>query len=73
MRHTRTRVVVAAIALLLAAGPAGADVQPGDKITAANAEKVKDLVSPGLYWAIQYGLPMEIIEAKETKMMICCH
>ncbi len=66
MRHTRTRILVAAFALFVAAGPALADVKPGDKVTAANVDSVKDMISPGLYWAIQYGLPMDIIETRDT-------
>jgi len=52
---------------LLAAGVAQADVSPGDKITADNADKVKDLVSPGLEWCIKHGLPMSIIETKRLE------
>src|SRR5512132_3732792 len=59
-----------ALALALAAlltvlvGVAGADVATGDTITKANADKVKDLVSPGMYWCVQHGWPMKIIPAK---------
>jgi hypothetical protein len=63
MRHLlRSTVVLAAFALLTSAGPATADVSPGDVIGPADAEKVKDLISPGLYWAVQFGLPMKIVE-----------
>ncbi len=44
--------------------PALGDVQPGDAITKANADKVKDLVSPGIYWCVQHGWPMKIVETK---------
>jgi hypothetical protein len=57
------RVALAA-AFVLKASLALADVQPGDVITKANADKVKDLTSPGLFWCVQHGLPMKIIEAK---------
>src|SRR5204862_132063 len=40
------------------------DVQPGDRITAANVEQVKDLVSPGLEWCIRHGFPITIGESK---------
>ena len=39
-------------ALVMSASLAFADAQPGDRITRANAETVKDLVSPGLMWCI---------------------
>jgi hypothetical protein len=53
-------------ALLLLAGStiatrAFGDVEPGDVITKANAEKVQDLTSPGLHWCVQHGLPMRIM------------
>jgi hypothetical protein len=41
-----------------------ADVQPGDVIVKSSADKVKDLVSPGLFWCVQHGLPMKIIAGK---------
>ena len=43
----RSSLAVAALGLLVAA-PVGADVVPGDVITKANVDKVKDLVSPGM-------------------------
>jgi hypothetical protein len=52
---------------LLAAGAAYADVSPGDKITVDNADKVKDLVSPGIEWCVKHGLPMTIIEPKRLE------
>src|SRR5262249_25900776 len=56
--------LVTAIALTTVAGPVSADVQPGDVISKGNADKVKDLVSPGMYWGVQHGWPMKIIAPK---------
>src|SRR6266850_7138302 len=50
---------------VLAAASVHAQVQPGDTINKANADKVKDLVSPGMYWCVQHGWPMKIIETKQ--------
>ena len=60
-------MVIASVVLLLVfiASPARADVQPGDVISKANAEKVKDLVSPGLYWCVEHGLPMRIVAPRK--------
>ena len=60
------RRVVTAVALTVAVlvAPCRADVQPGDLITKANADKVKDLVSPGMFWCVQFGWPMRIVETK---------
>ena len=41
-----------------------ADVSPGDKINASNADKVKDLLSPGLLWCVKRGFPITVTEAK---------
>src|SRR6266404_769872 len=51
-------------ALVMSASLVLADTQPGDRITRANAETVKDLVSPGLMWCLNHGLPMRIVETK---------
>jgi hypothetical protein len=48
-------------------GAAWGDVVPGDKITDANIEKVKDLVSPGLEWCIKHGFPITIGETKRIE------
>ena len=59
----------AAMALILSALAASvhADVAPGDKIDASNIEKVKDLISPGVAWCIQRGLPISVIETKRVE------
>src|SRR5467141_2151853 len=59
-----TRMVLAALAALTfiaIAAVARAGVQPGDAITPANASKVKDLVSPGVYYKIENGMTMKIV------------
>jgi hypothetical protein len=57
----------AVAAFVSAAGIARADVSPGDKITDANMDKVKDLVSPGMEWCIKRGWPMTISETKRIE------
>jgi hypothetical protein len=56
-----TRVVAVLGALLLGAASARADVQPGDVIGPANADKVKGLVSPAMQWCVEHGFPMTIV------------
>src|SRR5271168_4421368 len=48
------------IAVLAAASSTLAQVKPGDFITDENAEKVKDLVSPGEYLRIMHGMSLKI-------------
>ena len=44
--------------------PVGADVAPGDVINKANADKVKDIMSPAMFWCVQHGWPMKIVETQ---------
>ncbi|MEE8310803.1 MAG: DUF1329 domain-containing protein [Candidatus Binatia bacterium] len=44
---------------------AHAQVEPGDKITRENVEKVKDLVSPGVYWAVENGMDIDVVAYKK--------
>lgn len=44
--------------------PAAAQVKTGDTVTKADADKVKDLVSPGILWAVKHGLEMKIVDTK---------
>src|SRR5437763_16912172 len=55
------------VSLAFLAAPAFAEVSPGDKITDANIEKVKDLISPGLEWCIKHGFPLTITETKHVE------
>jgi hypothetical protein len=57
----------AVAAFVSAAGIARADVSPGDKITDANMDKLKDLVSPGMEWCIKRGWPITISETKRIE------
>ena len=40
---------------------ANATVKPGDSITPENAAQVKDLVSPGVFYAVTHGMHMDIV------------
>ena len=63
-RAARRAVVGASAVVLLLAAAARADVQPGDVITRANAEKTKGLVSPAMQWCVERGFPMTIVAAR---------
>src|SRR5689334_25174399 len=68
MSSLRRRIFAAAVvAAGIAGGPARADVNPGDRITEQNIDKVKDLISPGLEWCIKHGFPITIIETKHVE------
>ncbi len=57
------RFVCAALAAIVLMVPTSvrAGVKPGDKITAANAAQVKDLVSPGTYVAVTKGMEIDVV------------
>jgi Protein of unknown function (DUF1329) len=62
--RNRARIKLAkslAIALLFIAVPVRAAVNPGDKISSQNAYKVRDLVSPGVYYKVTQGMTMNIV------------
>ena len=57
------KTTVAAL-MLVAVGafsvPGYAQVKPGDFITPDNADKVKSLVAPGVFYKVQHGMSMKI-------------
>src|SRR5574337_304686 len=55
------------VVLLCAASLVRADVQPGDVITKANLDKIKDLVGPGIAWCVEHGMTMTIIPTKKVE------
>jgi len=69
MQH-RLSAFIAIIAgtFVLSAPALHADVQPGDVITKADADKVKDLLSPGMNWCVQKGWPIKVVETKKIAL-----
>jgi hypothetical protein len=65
----RPSVLAAVTAALFCSsgGIAAAQPPPGTVINKANAEQVKDFVSPGVMWCIQHGLVMKIIPYKKIE------
>jgi hypothetical protein len=50
----------------LSATPAAAQLKPGDFITPENAPKVRELVSPGVYYKVQRGMTMKIVPTQRV-------
>ena len=67
MTTTRRLAAALAVTAMMLAPPARADVAVGDKITDANIDKVKDLISPGLEWCIKHGFPITVGETKRVE------
>jgi len=61
------RVAAAAAILCVFASNSFAQVKPGDHVSAQNAAVVKDLVSPGTYFAVTKGMGMEIVAPKRVE------
>jgi hypothetical protein len=64
MQGLQRGIAVGVLLLAATVTSVPAQVAPGDTINKSNADKVKDLVSPGVYWCVQHGWPMKIIETK---------
>lgn len=60
-------VLLTALTLANLGGPVSADVQPGDVIGREDTDKIRDLVSPGLEWCVEHGLPMRIVEPQRIE------
>jgi hypothetical protein len=64
----RRLAILAAFALaLLVAPPSFAQVKPGDVINTQTAARVKDLVSPGTYFAVTRGMQMHIVAPQRVE------
>src|SRR6202050_4630596 len=61
------RVVLCGAMIFSCAAIASAQVNPGDHVTAQDAAKVKDLVSPGTYFAVTKGMGMNIVAPKRVE------
>src|SRR5436190_13509777 len=69
MQRLTTRIAGAVLGVMLVmASHAAADVQVGEKVGPANADKVKDLVSPAMYWLVQHGWPLTIAETQKITL-----
>jgi Protein of unknown function (DUF1329) len=70
MKLRRLSALVTVTVLALVAGlwpsPTLAQVKPGDVITAQNADKVKDLVSPGVYYMVKHDMRMHIVPTERV-------
>ena len=58
--------VLTMLAVLAVSTPSHAQVKPGDFITPDNAEKVKDLVGPGVFYKVQHGMTMKIVPTERV-------
>jgi hypothetical protein len=54
------------LGLCLCGAPAYAQVLPGDFITSEHAPKVRNLVSPGVYYKVERGMTMKIIPSQRV-------
>ena len=64
LRRTTVTLAVIVSAVTMLAISADAQVKPGDFITSQNAAKVRDLVSPGVYYKVVHGMSMKIVPSE---------
>jgi uncharacterized protein DUF1329 len=67
LRRLRPLAILVTSLLCSTAGAAFADVNVGDVITAANVDRAKELISPGLEWCIRHGWPLKVVETKKIE------
>jgi hypothetical protein len=65
-RKTMLCLGVLTLGVCIIAASAHAGVKPGDVITPGNAAQVKDLVSPGVFYAVTHGMHMEIVPTERV-------
>jgi hypothetical protein len=54
------------LGVLALSAPSNAQVKPGDFITPDNAQTVRDLVSPGVFYKVQHGMTMKIVPTERV-------
>jgi hypothetical protein len=57
---------IAMLMVLVMSPRSSAEVKPGDFITADNATKVQDLLSPGVYYKVVNGMSMKIVPTERV-------
>lgn len=63
------RVSLLLAAMSLIAAPAGAaSVQPGQKFNASNVSQIADMISPGVKWCVEHGMPITVSEYKKIEI-----
>lgn len=58
--------MLAVATVMLAVTTARAGVKPGDVITPENAANVKSVVSPGVYYAVEHGMHLNIVPTERV-------
>lgn len=62
MKFAKAGLLASTAAIMLFSCAAlAAELDAGDRVSKANAERIKDLVSPGVYWAVENGMEMDIV------------
>src|SRR5882672_7154310 len=68
MKKLTPFLALLSLAFVWAPSPARGDVKPGDKIGTGDVAQIKGLVSPGIEWIVEHGMPMTIVETKPVEM-----
>lgn len=66
---TKTRFAwMMAAALLLCSAATSRAVSPGDKFDASNVSQIQDMISPGVKWCVEHGMPITVGAYKKIEM-----
>jgi len=66
---TKTRSAwIAAVLLMLCSPATSPAVSPGEKYDASNVAQIQDMISPGVKWCVEHGMPITIGEYKKIEM-----
>jgi hypothetical protein len=47
---------------------ASADPKPGDRFDASNVAQISSLISPGIRWCVENGMPIRIVETRKVEL-----
>jgi len=61
------RFVCLLIALVALHSTAAAEFRSGDVINRNNAEKARELLSPGVYWRVQHGMTLKVVPTERIE------
>ncbi len=59
-------LTISIVLITLARSGAQAQVRPGDFISPENADRVRDLVSPGVFYKVQHGMTMKVVPTERV-------
>jgi len=60
--------LLAIASILVSTSSARSDVKPGDRFDASNVAQIDSLISPGVRWCVEHGMPIRVVESRKIEM-----